>query len=63
MRAIFVALALAGALIPFAHARAGEPRVRVAQMTRDVTDAVRIQRSARTPPRPHRKAANCEARR
>jgi hypothetical protein len=45
MRHFCVALALAGALIPFAPARASETAVRVAQMARDVTDAVRHQRN------------------
>jgi hypothetical protein len=44
MRAFLAALALAGALFPFAPARASEPRLRMAQMARDVTDAVRNQR-------------------
>lgn len=45
MRHFCVALALAGALIPFAPARASETAVRVAQMARDVTDALRQQRN------------------
>lgn len=44
MRAFLAALAFAGALIPFPPVRASEPRVRVAQMARDVSDAVRKQR-------------------
>lgn len=44
MRAIFAALALAGALAPFTAARAPEPAAHVAQMSRDVTGAVRKQR-------------------
>lgn len=45
MRQVLAALALAGAFLPFAPARASEPIVRLAQMSRDVTDAVRRQRS------------------
>lgn len=45
MRHFCVALALAGALIPFAPAHASETPVRVAQMARDVADAVRQQRN------------------
>jgi hypothetical protein len=44
MRFFLAALALAGALIPFTPAHAAEPLVRIAQMPRDVTDAVRKQR-------------------
>jgi hypothetical protein len=44
MRAFLAALALAGALFPFEPARASEARLRVAQMARDVTDALRNQR-------------------
>jgi len=52
MRALLAALAIAGALIPFAAARASEPPVRLAQMSRDVTDAVRKQRNQQRA-RPH----------
>lgn len=45
MRAFLAALALAGALIPFTAAQASEPLVQLAQMARDVTDAVRKQRN------------------
>lgn len=44
MRTLFAVLAFAGALIPITAARAAEPVVRVAQMSRDVTGAVRKQR-------------------
>jgi len=44
MRAVLAALALAAALIPFTAAQASEPLVQLAQMARDVTDAVRKQR-------------------
>jgi hypothetical protein len=44
MRAFLAALALAGALFPFTAAHASEPLVQLAQMARDVTDAVRKQR-------------------
>ncbi len=43
MRTFVAALALACALLP-PSARAAEATVRIAQMTRDVTDAVRKQR-------------------
>jgi hypothetical protein len=45
MRLLFAALALAGASIPFAPAKATESVTRVAQMARDVTYAVRRQRA------------------
>lgn len=45
MQHFCVALALAGALVPIAPARASEAAFRVAQMARDVTDAVRQQRN------------------
>jgi hypothetical protein len=45
MRALLAALALAGALMSFAPAPGSEAAVRVAQMSRDVTDAVRRQRN------------------
>ena len=52
MRAVLAALAIAGALIPFTSAQASEPGIHLAQMSRDVTDAVRKQRNQpRT--RPH----------
>lgn len=46
MRALLAALALAGGLIP-STIGAGEPAFHVAQMARDVTDAVRKQRAER----------------
>jgi hypothetical protein len=45
MRRPLAALALGCAILFFTPANAAEPRVRVAQMARDVTDAVRKQRS------------------
>jgi cell division protein FtsB len=45
MRRLCAALAVAGALFPFAAMCAAEPVTRVAQMARDVTDAVRKQRN------------------
>ena len=45
MRRFLVALALAGALISFVPADAAGPNIRMAQMSRDVTDAVRKQRA------------------
>jgi hypothetical protein len=51
MRPLLAALALAGALHSFASISAAQP-ARVAQMSRDVTDAVRKQRAeAREQPR------------
>ena len=44
MRAFLAALAVAGILAPSAI-NASEPAVRIAQMARDVTDAVRKQRA------------------
>jgi len=44
MRPFLATLALAGALVPFTAAHASEPLVQLAQMARDVTDAVRKQR-------------------
>ncbi|MEJ0076023.1 MAG: hypothetical protein WDO17_11350 [Alphaproteobacteria bacterium] len=45
MRAFLAALALAGALSPSVPPGAAEPAARLAQMSRDVTDAVRRQRA------------------
>jgi hypothetical protein len=45
MRAFLAALAFAGALMPFAPAHTREPAIHVAQMSRDVTGAVRRQRN------------------
>ena len=63
MRAVLATLVLAGALIPFAPAHSSQPPVRVAQMARDVADAVRIQRKARESSRPRGDSRNCEGRR
>jgi hypothetical protein len=46
MRRLLATLALAGALIP-STVSTGEPALHVAQMARDVTDAVRKQRAER----------------
>jgi hypothetical protein len=46
MRAFLAVLALAGVLIPSAI-NAREPAIHIAQMARDVTDAVRKQRAER----------------
>jgi hypothetical protein len=59
MRFLFAALALAGALLPAVPARAEPAPVRVAQMARDVTDAVRQQRKAHE----RRHEQRCEGRR
>jgi hypothetical protein len=45
MRAIFAALALASALSALAPPLAAAPATRLAQMARDVTDAVQRQRA------------------
>ena len=47
MRALLAALAFAGALVPFTPAHTREHTIRLAQMSRDVTDAVRRQREQR----------------
>jgi hypothetical protein len=44
MRVLLATLTLAGAVASATPARASEPDIRVAQMARDVTDAVRKQR-------------------
>ena len=49
MRHLLAALALAGALLTFAPALATDPVTRVAQLSRDVTDAVRKQRDQQRP--------------
>jgi hypothetical protein len=60
MRFLLPALALAGAFLAAVPARAAEPAsMRVAQMARDVTDAVREQRRTRE----SRHDQRCEARR
>jgi hypothetical protein len=60
MRFLLAVLALAGAFLAAVPARAAEPTsMRVAQMARDVTDAVRKQRKMREPLRQQR----CEGRR
>jgi len=51
MRHLLAALALAGALLSFAPALATDAVIRVAQLSRDVTDAVRRQREQRARPR------------
>ncbi len=63
MRAILAALAFVGALIPFTSAQASEPVIHLAQMSRDVTDAVRKQRNQqRTRPRTDNRTT-CEGKR
>jgi hypothetical protein len=65
MRALLAAPILIGALLPFAEVRGSATTpmrgVRVAQMARDVADAVRRQRNGRYD-RPHRPARACGAR-
>ena len=63
MRAFLATLALAGALIPLAPAHSDQPPARVAQMARDVTDAVRIQRKAREHTHRRDHSRTCEGRR
>ena len=55
MRRSLAALAFAGALLSFMPANAGDGRVRVAQVARDVTDAVRKQRNQRRAIDPERR--------
>lgn len=55
MRPLFAALALAGAFSLFTPTVAAEPATHLAQMSRDVTDAVRRQRTRTTP----RTATSC----
>jgi hypothetical protein len=50
MRAVLAMLALASLTLPSGNA--GEPAIHIAQMARDVTDAVRKQRAERRA-RPH----------
>jgi hypothetical protein len=47
MAHFFAALALAGVLIPLTPAPTTAPATQVAQMARDVTDAIRKQRAER----------------
>lgn len=62
MRHLLVALALAGAFSPLAG-MANEPLTRIAQLSRDVTDAVRKQRNERRERSPTKERVRSESER